>query len=201
MMTTMQRLMAAAALLGALTLPSAKASLILEGYYATNRPANSNPQTELEWAANELGIPEEDLIFFGKVEDEGDNVTEDPLDLFANGNIIVTEYEGDDKDAYVAWDLTGTPYEMTAVFVKGGSNTGDSLYSVTPDQFIASGSPQFVTLNPEIRQGGISHISFFGTMDGETPPPTTQVPDGGATVFMLGGMLVGLRALRLRRNI
>src|SRR5690606_5678929 len=120
----------------------AKANLIdPSSHVGADRPANSNPNTEVALIEATLGLS--DLIFLAKV--DAQDPDEDPLGLLAGGFITVTDLVGDDDDsANVSWDLTGTGYEMLAVFVKGGQ--GDTRYRVSLDQLLASDSPQAATV-------------------------------------------------------
>jgi hypothetical protein len=100
----------------------------------------------------------------------------------------------------ISWDLTDTGFQLNFVLVKDGAAAGTGgdqlyrLYGVTDDQRLASGSPQTVIIdqdNNESPDKEISHITFFGTGG-------AAVPDGGATVMLLGSALACLGALRRR---
>ena len=189
-MTTLKKCMLIAASLLLFCSVSAKAHLILEGYFIDDRPATGEPGDELAWIADKLAIPAEDLSFLGRANGSGDNITDDPEYLFADGVVNIIDYFNTDvREAYLEWDLTGTGWELAAVFIKDGRWAGDTLYSVTPDQVLMSSAEQIVTLTPYETRGGISHISLFGTRG-------TSVPDGGVTLLMLGIGLLGVGALR-----
>ena len=102
--------------------------------------------------------------------------------------------------ANISWDLSTTGFQMSYVLLKDGSNathTGDflyHLYGVTPDEVFNSMGDQFVTVDDNgIRK--ITYIAFFGV-------PGSPVPDGGATLMMLGFALTAIELVRrgLRRQ-
>jgi protein with PEP-CTERM/exosortase system signal len=100
----------------------------------------------------------------------------------------------------ISWDLTGTGLQLNFVLVKDGAAAGTGgdqlyrLYGVTDDQKLASGSPQTVMIDQDNNgtpDKAISHITFLGSA-------APSVPDGGATVMLLGTALGCLGALRRR---
>ena len=102
--------------------------------------------------------------------------------------------------ANISWDLATTGFQLSYVLLKDGSNashTGDflyHLYGVTPDEVFNSMGDQFVTVDDNgIRK--ITYIAFFGV-------PGSPVPDGGATLMMLGFALTAIELVRraLRRQ-
>jgi hypothetical protein len=102
----------------------------------------------------------------------------------SNPFITVTELSG--SQWQVTWDFTGTGMTLCGALIKDGSVNGQQLYSffgVTPDEAVAgSGVVSFTNGR------NISHISFFVCGAG--------VPDGGATVMLLGVALGTLGMVR-----
>lgn len=109
-----------------------------------------------------------------------------------NSHITVTP--GATGQATVSWDLTGTGYELEAIYVKGGSQ-GGNIYDISDtsadfEEVTGSGSVQTPTTGNNGNGGlaGISHIDFLVVSH-----PT---PDGGTTVLLLGAAVSGLALLR-----
>jgi hypothetical protein len=96
--------------------------------------------------------------------------------------------------ANISWDLSTTGYQLSYVFLKDGSTGGTDflyhLYGVTSDDVFNSIGDQFVTVDDAgLRK--ITYISFFGM------PGSPSVPEGGATLILLGA---GLGAIELVRR-
>jgi hypothetical protein len=112
-----------------------------------------------------------------------------------NGTHFTVAPTTDTPTAAIAWNLVGTGFELSYVFVKDGTlDMGAQhlyhLYGVDDLQaLIGSG---IVTTDGA---KDISHITFFGVA---ANGPPNGVPDGGATVMLLGTALAGLGALRRR---
>jgi hypothetical protein len=87
----------------------------------------------------------------------------------------------------VSWDFTGTNFTFCGALIKDGAVEGQQLYSffgVTSDELVqGSGIVSFSNLR------GISHITLFAG-------PCAGVPDGGATVMLLGAALGSLGMAR-----
>jgi VPDSG-CTERM motif len=103
--------------------------------------------------------------------------------------------------ANISWDLGTTGFQLSYVLLKDGSNAAHNgdflyhLYGVTPDEVFNSMGDQFVTVDDNgIRK--ITYIAFFGV------PGSPTVPDGGATLALLGLSLGGIELVRrtLRRR-
>lgn len=96
----------------------------------------------------------------------------------------VSPTSGEVANATVSWDLTGTGFQLSYVLLKNGTSGGFHLYHLygvaAGSGLIGSGS---VTING---LKGISHVSFFGTQG------TAGVPEGGATIALLGIAMAGL---------
>lgn len=106
---------------------------------------------------------------------------------------MVHPLSGDVKEASISWDLTGSGYELYGVAWKdgrfaqgygGGEKQGFYWSAVSVDQRI-EGDPDTISTSPAF-VGAVSHISFYGK----------AVPDGGATLFLLGAGLTALGAAR-----
>jgi hypothetical protein len=95
-----------------------------------------------------------------------------------------------------AIDVTGFAY-LLAKYGKGGN---DGMQ--TSHVWYVSGLGWVTVAQTVDGSGGLSHISLFGP--GSTPPPPPpppSVPDGGATLMLLGSAMVGLGVLRRKFDI
>ena len=113
---------------------------------------------------------------------------------FENGAINISQFvtinEVSGNTWEISWNLTGSGFTLDGVLIKDGVVQGEGqiyrFYGVSADEaLIGSGT---VTFDNPIRD--ISHISFFGS------PGGGQVPDGGATVMLLGAALGSLGMVR-----
>jgi VPDSG-CTERM motif len=104
-----------------------------------------------------------------------------------NGTINISQYvtisvvSGNTWD--ISWNLTGSGFTLDGVLIKDGNVQGLGMlyrfYGVSADEtLIGSGT---VTFDDPVKD--ISHITFFGSPGGGV------VPDGGATVMLLGAAL------------
>lgn len=82
--------------------------------------------------------------------------------------------------ASVSWNLSGSGFELAYILLKDGNVPGSghlySIWTVTPDQKLGSGSSQslyFGGAPPDNLNKNISHISFFGVPSRQVPEPTT----------------------------
>jgi hypothetical protein len=108
----------------------------------------------------------------------------------------------DTPTAAITWNLVGTGFELSYVFVKDGTVDQLHLYHLYGvDDLQALIGAGTVTANGA---KDISHITFFGVAANGAPPPPPPppppngVPDGGATAMLLGTALACLGALRRR---
>ena len=95
-------------------------------------------------------------------------------------------------NANISWDLSTSGFQLSYVFLKDGRNSTSGpylyhLYGVTPDEVFDSRGDQFVTING-VRY--ITYVSFFGV------PGNPSVPEGGATVVLLGFALGAVELVR-----
>jgi hypothetical protein len=81
----------------------------------------------------------------------------------------------------------GVERETYALFTWDGPNGGTLIYYVGGETGPVTFSSPFFPSHVPPKQYGLSHYMFTG--------PTT-VPDGGMTLMLLGGALVGLGGLR-----
>jgi hypothetical protein len=99
--------------------------------------------------------------------------------------VTITQVSGSTWD--ISWNLTGSGFTLDGVLIKDGAVDQQQLYrfyGVSADEtLVGSGT---VTFDNPVRN--ISHISFFGSPAG--------VPDGGATVMLLGAGLGALGMVR-----
>jgi len=94
--------------------------------------------------------------------------------------------------ASISWNLNGSGFELEAIYMKGG-NLGGNIYTITDDEeLIGSGTLNTPTAGASGTFAGISHIDFLVSPGGVT----RNVPDGGATVMLLGIALAGLGLIR-----
>jgi hypothetical protein len=162
-------------------LPPQPAHLLQPVQFFTNSPIGSG--TDENTFLQGQGLLPGTSQFLGKREDGGG---------FENGAInisqfvTVTELSGNTWE--ISWNLTGSGFTLDGVLIKDGRVQGQGqlyrFYGVSADEaLIGSGT---VTFDNPVRD--ISHISFFGSPGG--------VPDGGATVMLLGAGLGALGMVR-----
>jgi len=130
------------------------------------------------------------LLFKAEYNDGVLSATEGP----AAGYItIVHPLLGDVNQASISWDLAGSGYELYGVAWKDGTlvapygTSGDKgfYWSAVSDDQRVEGAPETISTSPAF-SGAISHISFYGK----------SVPDGGATLVLLGAGLTALGTAR-----
>jgi hypothetical protein len=135
-----------------------------------------------------------DLTFLNAVDQDG----------FENNGAVDESHFGatftdGDVHADISWDLGTTGFQLSYVLLKDGSNKDGTdflyhLYGVTPDEVFNSMGDQMVTVDDDgLRK--ITYIAFFGV-------PGSPVPDGGATLILLGFALTSIELVRraLRRQ-
>jgi hypothetical protein len=108
---------------------------------------------------------------------------------------IVHPLNGNNNQAQISWNLTGSGAELFYVAWKdgrlasGADSTKAFLYSgVEDDQHLVGGPHEISTVPTFV--GAFSHISFYGSPG--------IVPDGGGTLIMLG---IGFTSLAFLRRI
>ena len=116
-----------------------------------------------------------------------------------NSHFGVTIFDGG-INAMASWDLGTAGFQLSYVFVKDGRETRGGppflyhIYGVTPDERFDSLVAQLVTIN-DFRQ--IQKVGFYGV------PGSPAVPEGGATLVLLGSALCAVELTRrtvLRRT-
>jgi hypothetical protein len=112
-------------------------------------------------ARNVLGDP--NLICLLRLEDLNEAPKGSPFEVTYPAN----------NTADIFWDLTGTGFKLSAVYIFGGSN-GANLYKVTDAEQMISGS---ATIHPPVtgrseQFAGISHTLFLGTA---VPEPSSAM--------------------------
>ena len=166
---------------GGLGLQQAQAHLLDPVQFTTNSPIGSGTDENTFLQGQNL-LPGTSQ-FLGKFEDNG----------FENGAINISQFvtinQVSGNTWEITWNLTGSGFTLDGVLIKDGRIQGAGelyrFYGVSADEaLIGSGT---VTFDNPIRD--ISHISFFGS-------PGGQVPDGGATVMLLGAALGALGMVR-----
>lgn len=111
-------------------------------------------------------------------------------------------FSADMLTATLSWDLTGTGTQLYAVAWKDGTlieaynpeNLGFYWSAVTESQRVQSDGDVLkltVDLSPDFKNPDAwSHIAFYGKSG------STSVPDGGATLALIGIAMTGLGLLR-----
>jgi VPDSG-CTERM motif len=166
-----------------LGLQHAQAHLLDPQQFFTNGPIG-NPSQELSFLQNTGALPGTSQ-FLGKFENSG---------AVEDGAINISQFVTLDminaNTWEISWNLTGSGFTLDGVLIKDGNVQGKGMlyrfYGVSADEkLIGSG---IVTFDSPVR--GISHLTLFGS-------PGGSVPDGGATVMLLG---LGLSSLGIVRR-
>ena len=123
--------------------------------------------------------------YLGKFEDNG-NIENGAINI--STYVTVNMVSGNTWN--ISWNLTGSGFTLDGLLIKSGNVQGQGMlyrfYGVSADEtLIGSGT---VTLDNPVKD--ISHITFFGS------PGGVVVPDGGATVMLLGAALGALGLAR-----
>src|ERR671919_1043713 len=163
--------------------PNASAHLLDPDQFFTAGPIG-NPQAERDFLVSTGRLPATSQ-FLGKF-NPGGGSEDGAIDIsqFVTINVV----SGNTWD--ISWNLTGSGFTLDGVLIKDGNVQGFGFlyrfYGVSADEaLIGSGT---VTFDDPVRN--ISHISFFGSPGGQ------GVPDGGATVMLLGAGLGALGMVR-----
>jgi hypothetical protein len=90
-----------------------------------------------------------------------------------------------DDTLHVEWDATNQPFLICGFATKDGGGNVIHLYSVAPDQQVVGSGDLIVPANGA---DALSHLTVFCCPGG--------VPDGGATVMLLGAALGSLGMAR-----
>jgi hypothetical protein len=187
-MNTMQKFMLTIVSVAAFSVGTAQASLIDLGLFSLNGPLGS-PQDEADWIESVIPLGY-DLIYLEKYNyGTGFDGTGAAPDSGQADYTVDPTIQGPNAD--ITWDLTGTGFTASYVLVKDGVDAGKHLYrlyDVTDDQ--ATVGSDDVTINND---KNISHIAWYGQRDSGG-----GVPDGGATVALLGFGMVAVGYLRRR---
>jgi len=147
--------------------------------FDTYKDTPENTAHILAVARNRLGDP--NLISLLRLEDLNEAPKGSPFEITYPAS----------NTADIFWDLTGTGFELSAVYIFGGSN-GANLYKVTDAAQMISGS---AIIHPPVtgrsaQFAGISHTLFLGV----------AVPEPSSVVFLALGAAGALLAWRLRRR-
>jgi len=103
---------------------------------------------------------------------------------------VTNPVNGNNNLATISWDLTGSGYELYGVAWKDGTlvnfsgQKGFYWSAVSEDERLVGG-PETISTQPAFR-GAVSHVAFYGV----------RVPDGGATLLLLGAGLTALGTAR-----
>jgi hypothetical protein len=166
-----------------LGLSQAQAHLLDPEQFFTAGPIG-NGQAERDFLVNTGRLPATSE-FLGKYNQGG---------VFEDGAINISQYvtitETASNTWEISWNLTGSGFTLDGVLIKDGRVQGKGhiyrFYGVSADEaLVGSGT---VTFDDPVRN--ISHISFFGS------PGGNGVPDGGATLMLLGAALGSLGMAR-----
>jgi hypothetical protein len=115
-------------------------------------------------------------------------------DFAAYYTTVFTNTSLDPEDATITWDgplyITGTPIYL--LLKDGNSNPWWYLFDLSARNW--DGKETISLTDFWVGKGAISHVSIFG---GEQ---TTQVPDSGATIALIGLALTGFAIASRRRN-
>ena len=143
---------------------------------------NYNPDTEMAHLQSQSMLPGTSQFLFKQ---NNDNTTDGNFGQYFTINMV----DGNTWD--ITWNLTGSGFTLDGVLIKDGSiDHGGTqhfrFYGVSDDE-ITSGAGTVEFVNP-VRN--ISHVVFFGSEG------STNVPDGGSTVMLLGAALGSLGMAR-----
>lgn len=179
-------------LIGSLLVTVANASLIGPDQIDSTGGSPSGEITDILNSNSSLSSPGNPLTYLAKVGGGGGWDGSAPYgdDKFDYTPFVATK----PATAQVAWDLTGTGWELWAVVVKTGSKYLN-LYTVSATnvdyQRITNGAGTETVEAPD-NKDSISHISFFGRR-------STSVPESGSTLILLGLGLSFLAFLKRKK--
>jgi VPDSG-CTERM motif len=171
-------------------MPPQPAHLLAPHQFFTNGPIG-NPSAELNYLQTHGGgIYQPTFLpatsqYLGKYNAGGP---------FENGALNISQYVSinviSGNTWEVSWNLTGSGFTLDGVLIKDGNVQGKGhlyrFYGVSADEtLVGSGT---VTFDNPVKN--ISHITFFGS------PGGNGVPDGGATLMLLGAALSALGVAR-----
>ena len=160
---------------------AAKADVLHIDSFVVNGPIG-NPDAEADYIEANWGA--DDLTFLFK------QAADETAGLY--GDFFNVSEIGDSPTAVISWNLDGSGLELGYILLKDGVNDNEghlySLYTVTPDQVITSGSDQLVGFwdGEAYIEKNISHISFFGVGSEGTPIPEPT------TLLLLGSGLLAI---------
>lgn len=106
-----------------------------------------------------------------------------------------TIFNGDESGGTITYG-SGNIVSSTAYMLVKDGNHNPMWYFYNLSALGWNGTDSLVLSGFWPQQGSISHVTLYGTS--KTPPTSTTpgVPDGGTTLALLGGSLVGLGSLR-----
>jgi hypothetical protein len=167
---------------------SAQAHLIDLGYLLASG-VNPTPAQETAWINSVFPSPTLSYL------DKWTPPTDAWDTSFHSGGVLDGVYNAD-LSATLTWDLAGSGFGLYYVLVRDGNNQANKdvyhVYQVSIDQHIEDVTGQAVVYFdqnlPGVGYKGISSVSWFGA--------SASVPDGGATVALLGFALLGISSLR-----
>jgi hypothetical protein len=162
----------------------AEAGLIDLGTAFLSSPLGS-PSAEADWIEDRADLAH-DLTYLNKWDAGGSGFDSVPPGAVTSSHFTVTP-GGAETSQLITWDLAGTGYAAQYVLIKDGKTPEGHyyrLYEVTADQVI-TGTDTVRFTNPE---KNISHIAWYGV--------PAAVPDGGATVALLGLGFIALGVAR-----
>ncbi len=139
------------------------------------------------------GTPVIELLYKAEYDD---GVFDKDEGLFAAGgpsgpNFTITGLSGSSDDtATISWDLSTTDFFLTAVVWKGSSSW---VYSGVAADQTKVGGPHDINMSL-LNNSAISHIAFYG-FEG-----STDVPDTGTTLALLGIGMMALALVRRKRS-
>jgi VPDSG-CTERM motif len=141
-------------------------------------------------AAEELAFAETTAeAFWGNIPGFGLLYKDNTIDEGTNPGIVLDPayVPGTSLTYTVSWNLNASPFNLYAILLKGGGNTQPTVWVVGDNAQLKVGGPNTLSFSsPPVNGQSISHVTFYGAR------ATTSVPDGGATVALLGLALGGL---------